>query len=273
MGHYRLRLSNRTIYTALLIVCIIGFWLFENLYNPATPSFPDVPLPGMGIPEFIEPSVTLGPLVKHNYFWLSYREEYEQSEWVAYTLKPEHLTDDIRRRPYFIEDPSIGTHSADWRNYRGSGYDRGHLCPAGDRRFTENAYDETFYTSNIAPQDKDFNAGIWNRLENQVRKWCREYETIYVVTGGVLTKGMKGIGEENVAIPGAFYKIIARGNLENLRLIAFLIPHGESAAPLEQFLVPVDELERATGIDFFQNMPPGQEVQLESSINIIGWDL
>lgn len=271
MRHSPLRFNHQTIYTILLVVSIMGFWLFENYYTPR--SRPVVPLPGMGIPEYIEPSATSGSVVKHHYFWLSYREEYEQAEWVAYTLQPEHLTDDNRKRPFFIEDPYVRTHSADWRNYRGSGFDRGHLCPAGDRRFTETAYDETFYTSNISPQDNTFNAGVWNRLEIQVRKWCREYGTVYVVTGGVFTKGMKKIGDENVAIPGSFYKIIARGGPQNLSVVAFLIPHRGSTAPLEAFLVPVDEVERVTGIDFFQSLSSGVEAALESAVPSSGWDL
>lgn len=272
MQNSRFRFSNRAVYTALIVLCIIGFWLFENRYTPTTYSPNEVTMPGKGVPEFVEPSSTTGSVIKHQYFWLSYREEYEQAEWVSYTLQRMHLTQDGRKRPYFIEDPYIRTKSADWRNYRGSGYDRGHLCPAGDRRFTEYAYNETFYTSNIAPQYKDFNAGVWNRLENQVRYWSREYGTIYVVTGGVLEKGLQGIGDENVAIPGAYYKIIARGNRENLKVLAFLMPHRESDFPLEHFLVPVDEVERLTGIDFFERLPSGLAGELESSIHRQDWD-
>ena len=135
-----------------------------------------------------------------NYYALSYRPEYEQAEWVAYWLLPQHLTQDDRQRPYFEIDEKVPGNSAHWRNYKGSGYDRGHLCPAGDRRFSEQAYNETFFTSNVSPQDREFNAGIWNRLEQQVRRWCKRYGDLYIVTGGVLQPQLDEIGDEVVVV-------------------------------------------------------------------------
>jgi len=202
---------------------------------------------------------------------LSYSEPHEQAEWVAYLLKKEHLTYDDRKRPYFIEDPKVRSKSADWRNYKGSGFDRGHLCPAGDRRFAEYAYKETFYTSNISPQRNDFNAGIWNRLEKQVRQWCKLYGDIYVVTGGVLQEGLPEIGEEDVAVPNAFYKLVFRGKGENLKVLAFLFPHKESNRPLQDFLIPIDALETTTNIDFFHEMPLEWQDAIEKRVQTYGW--
>ena len=155
--------------------------------------------------------------------------------------------------------------------FKESGYDRGHLCPAGDRRFSENAYNETFYTSNISPQDKDFNAGIWNRLEQQVRYWAKKDGPLFVVTAGVLEEGLPGIGEEDVAVPKFYYKIIAKGKGKNLRIIAFLLPHRENIGSLDKFVVSVDKLEKMTGINFFPNLPDDQEDILEADINTSGW--
>ena len=152
-------MKKRTLYTVLMLICLIGFWLFENFYTPDKYSAPEGPDITTEIPFYFLPTSTTGAVVEHNHYTLSYNEPYEQAEWVAYLLKKSHLTNDDRKRPYFIEDPKVKTKSADWRNYRGSGYDRGHLCPAGDRRFSEQAYNETFYTSNISPQDTYFNAG------------------------------------------------------------------------------------------------------------------
>ncbi|NAS12824.1 DNA/RNA non-specific endonuclease [Poritiphilus flavus] len=264
---------NQLIYTLLLVLCIVGFWIFENFYTPATYSKPEDISGNTVVPEFFRPATTTGVLVRHQHYALSYREADEQSEWVAYTLKRSHLTQDDRERPYFIEDPKIASHSADWRNYRGSGYDRGHLCPAGDRRFSEQAYNETFYTSNISPQDRDFNAGIWNRLEMQVRNWCRRYGELYVVTGGVLSRPMDAIGEEEVTVPGSYYKIIARGNPGNLKVIAFVIPNKETSAPLKSFCVAVDRIEELTGIDFFENLPEAEEKTLEGSLMSEDWEI
>ncbi|MGI9551407.1 MAG: DNA/RNA non-specific endonuclease [Aurantibacter sp.] len=263
--------KNKAIYTLLLLVCVVGFWLFENFYTPDSYSTPEGSTSKTEIPEQFLPSSTMGELVEHQHFTLSYNEPFEQAVWVAHMLKKEHLTYDDRRRPYFIEDPKVKTKSADWRNYKGSGYDRGHLCPAGDRRFSEQAYNETFYTSNISPQDRDFNAGVWNRLELHIRQWAKRYGTLFVVTGGVLEDGLEEIGEEDVDVPRYFYKIVARGDSENLKLIGFLILGEESTKPLQQFTVSVDSIERMTGIDFFEKLPENLEVELERKVETDGW--
>lgn len=263
--------NSKIIYTILLLVCAVGFWLFENFNTPATYSNPDSTGEKTKLPPFALPSSTTGQIVSHDHFVLSYSEPHEQAEWVAYTLKKNHLTHDDRKRPYFIEDPKVKTKSADWRNYRGSGYDRGHLCPAGDRRFSEYAYNETFYTSNISPQNRDFNAGVWNRLEIQVRQWAKQHDELFVITAGVLVNGLEEIGEEDVDVPRKYYKIIARGNQDNPKVVAFLMEGKESSKPLKSFLVPVDVIEQQTGIDFFRELSDNIENSIESKVNADGW--
>ena len=258
--------QNRLIYSILIAVCIIGFWWFENFYQPAPPPNPDVV--ESTVPEFFLPQSDKGEIVEHDYYTLSYLEAYEQAQYVVYRLDRQHLTYEDRERPYFYEDSKVRTKSADWRNYRNSGYDRGHLCPAGDRRFSEYAYNETFYTSNISPQEKDFNAGVWNRLEQQVRRWAKRYQSVFVATAGVLDDPIDEIGEEDVAVPGYFYKIVARGNADKIAVIAFLIPHRETNRPLKDFVVPIDEIEARTGIDFLPGLPDDIEEEVESKS---GW--
>ena len=139
------------------------------------------------------PTSTTGQIVKHNGYSLSYNEDHEQAEWVAHSLSKDDIQYIKRKRPYFIADPKVKTTSAGWRNYKKSGYDKGHLCPAGDKRYTKEAHDETFYTSNISPQKHDFNAGIWNKLEQKTRYWAKKYNHLYVITGGILEKNLKTI--------------------------------------------------------------------------------
>lgn len=257
--------QNKLIYSILIIICIVGFWLFENFYTPAPYSPPAGETLSSSVPEFFVPVSANGNFVAHNTYALSYVEEYEQAQYVIYRLDAEHLTYEDRKRPYFVEDPKVRTKSADWRNYKGSGFDRGHLCPAGDRRFSEYAYNETFYTSNISPQNKAFNAGVWNRLELQVRRWAKRYKSVYVATAGVLNADLPQIGEEDVAVPEYFYKIVARGEGEAVSVIAFLIPHRESSKPLKDFVVPVDKIESLTGIDFMPGLADDYEARIESA--------
>ncbi|MFS4455041.1 DNA/RNA non-specific endonuclease [Maribacter sp. 2304DJ31-5] len=268
MGNYK---KDRAIYTGMILICVLSFWVFENFYTPSIYSDNTESNKESTFPETFLPFSTTGEVVHHSHYSLSYNEPFEQAEWVAYILKREHLTYDDRKRPYFIEDPWVKTKSADWRNYKGSGYDRGHLCPAGDRRFSEQAYNETFYTSNISPQNRDFNAGIWNRLEAQIRSWTRRYGELYVITGGVLEKGLDEIGEEGVDVPKYFYKIVAKGDKEDLEVIGFLMAGREKASPLKTFTVPLDKIEELTGIDFFYRLDKKRQEEFESKNSLENW--
>jgi endonuclease G len=200
------------------------------------------------------PTSTTKQIVKHKYYTLSYNEKFEQAEWVAYELKKEYLKNGNYKRPYFIEDPKVTTGSADWRNYKKSGYDKGHLCPAGDMEFDRDAYNDTFYTSNISPQKHDFNSGIWNRIEQKTRYWADKYADIYVVTGGVLKDSDKKIGTEEVSVPKYFYKIIFTKQGNKNKAIAFLVPNQDSDNSIYDFVVSIEMIEKMTGIDFFPNI-------------------
>lgn len=221
--------------------------------------------------DFYLPTSTTGEIVKHEFYTLSYSDKNEQSEWVAYELKKEQLSYSNFERPYFIDDPEVESGSANWKNYIRSGYDRGHLCPAGDRRFSLKAFNETFYTSNISPQKNDFNAGIWNRLEQKTRYWARKYDGLYVVTGGVLQGELESIGKEDVSVPKYFYKILIDNSRGEYKAVAFLMPHEESDLPLNTFVVSIDEIEKMTKIDFFPNLPDEIENKIESKTDYKGW--
>ncbi|AIY12160.1 DNA/RNA non-specific endonuclease [Cellulophaga baltica] len=264
-------MKNKTIYSLLMVVCLVGFWLFDNFYTPATYTAPEGTAPVVTISADFLPSSTTGEIVQHNYYTLSYSEKHEQAEWVAYQLDRSQLTYDDRKRPYFIEDPQVRTKSADYKNYKGSGYDRGHLCPAGDRRFSEFAYNETFYTSNISPQNNEFNAGIWNDLEKKVRYWAKKYDGVYVVTAGVLKNDLEAIGSEEVTVPDYFYKIVARKEAGGVKAIAFLFKNRESKGALKSHAVSIDEIERQTGIDFFEKIPEAIQQTFESKVRISDW--
>tara|TARA_R110002051_G_scaffold278831_1_gene340256 strand:- start:5334 stop:6134 length:801 start_codon:yes stop_codon:yes gene_type:complete len=264
-------MNKKTIYSILIALCIVGFWLFDNFYTPTTYSKSDGKDDAHNFPIKFYPNSSTGEVVHHTYYSLSYNEKYEQAEWVAYKLEKRQLTYDDRQRPDFIEDPKVKTKSADWRNYRGSGYDRGHLCPAGDRRFSEYAYNETFYTSNISPQDNKFNAGIWNDLEQKVRHWCKIYDTLYIITGGVLEDDLPTIGDEDVSVPNYFYKIIARKEGTDIKMIGFIFENKQTNTSLKSHLVSIDELERKTGLNFFEKLPDSLEKELENKIIKEGW--
>ena len=215
------------------------------------------------------PTSTTGAVVIRSGFAFSYSEEHEQSEWVAYELSAADFSSRNFDRPFFIQDPKVRTQSADWRNYKKSGYDKGHLCPAGDRKSSYAAFQETFFTSNISPQKHSFNEGVWNRLEQKTRYWAKKYNGLYVITGGVLSENLKTIGRERVAVPNYFYKVLLTRDKQ--KMIGFLVPHQKSDQPLYEFVVPVDTLEKMTGLDFFKKLPDAVENQMEKIDDYKAW--
>jgi len=215
------------------------------------------------------PTSTTNAIYNRNTYTFSYSETHEQSEWVAYYLDSEDIGTANFKRPFFEQDPLVESVSADWRNYKNSGYDKGHLCPAGDRKKSIDVYNETFFTSNISPQKHDFNSGVWNRLEEKVRYWVAKNEGLYVVTGGVLSDDLKTIGKEKVAVPNFFYKVLL--SKDGTKMIGFLVPHENSNRPLYEFVVSVDEIEKLTGIDFYPNLLDEIENELESKSDYKGW--
>ncbi|MCB0457259.1 MAG: DNA/RNA non-specific endonuclease [Flavobacteriaceae bacterium] len=265
--------KTKYIVLLILVISILFFaekWIDKN--NETSPETSSVIVtPSEEFSEDLLPTSTTGVIIHHTFFALSYAEKHEQAEWVAYELKKEQLSNNEFERPYFVEDKKIKTHSADWRNYKNSGYDRGHLCPAGDRRFSYDAYNETFLTSNISPQNRDFNAGVWNYLEQKVRFWAEKYDGLYVVTGGVLKEGLSTMGEEEVSVPEEFFKIVLDASGENYKVLAFLIPNEKTTKSFYDFVVSVDEIEEKTGIDFFSALPDAIEDSLESQIDLKSW--
>lgn len=254
----------------LLLVGIFGYERFlENEEHMVLVEVGQIPKNDTN--EYFLPTSTTGQVVHHEAYSLSYSEPHEQAEWVAYELKKEHLSNSNFKRPYFEIDKAVKTGAADWRNYKNSGYDRGHLCPAGDRKYSQFAHDETFLTSNISPQKHDFNSGIWNRLEQKTRYWASKYDGVFVVTGGVLKGQMKTIGDEKVAVPNQFYKVLIDTNSGKIKMIAFLVPHEASSKPLYEFVVSVDSLEALTGIDFFHELEDGLEDTLEAKSDYKDW--
>lgn len=212
-----------------------------------------------------------GVIVKHANYILSYSEKYEQAQWVAYELSSGETKSIVKRADNFRPDPIVKTGSAKLNDYRGSGYDRGHLAPAGDMGFSASAMSESFYMSNMSPQRPSFNRGIWKNLESQVRNWAKAYDKIYVVTGAVLKPGLPIIGDNKVAIPEKYYKIIFREKAGYSNMIAFLLANKKSDQPLSSFVVSVDQLEKLTGVNFFPQLPDALQNKLEAQHSVQNW--
>jgi endonuclease G len=210
-------------------------------------------------------------LIRHAGYSFVYNETYEQAAWIAYELTEKETEKRYDRTDKFIPDPAVSTGSATDSDYSGSGYDRGHLAPAADMGWSETTMVESFYFSNMSPQVPGFNRGIWKRLEEQVRSWAIEYDTIYVVTGPVLKGEMGSIGANKVAVPNYYYKVILDMHSKPHQAIGFVMENASASGDLSKFAVSVDSVERFTGIDFFPSLEDATENTLEKTVCTSCW--
>ncbi len=226
--------------------------------------------------RYFLPSSTTGQVVHHKYYSLSYNEKYEIPEWVAYVLTKKSLrVPNVPRAKRFNPDLKVKTRSAIYYDYKGSGYSRGHLAPAADMAFSEEAMKESFLMSNITPQKRAFNGGIWNELEQDVRNWAWKDNKLFVVTGPIIDDTIKKfIGKNEVGIPNKFYKVLLDIDDPERKAIGFVIPNERSERPLKDYAVSVDSIEKLTGIDFFKDLlTDSEEEKLESSFDIHKWKI
>ena len=214
-----------------------------------------------------------GGLTLHTGYTLKYSEEHEQPYWVAYVLTPaETVVKVTDREDNFRADPAIITGSATLADYRGSGYDRGHLAPFADLSWSEQSASDSFYLSNMSPQAPALNRGRWQDLEAMVRTFSLS-GPICVVTGPVLTDGpYKTIGENRVSVPNYFYKAILYHDGTQTRAIGFILPNSNCPDKVQSYAVTIDDVEAMTGLDFFPLLPDDIENAAEATFDLSQWD-
>lgn len=201
---------------------------------------------------------------------IGYNTAHKQADWVFYPLGPAQLRNCANRRNNFRTDDELPPETAArLADYSGSGYDRGHLSPAGDNKWSRAAMDESFLLSNISPQPADFNRGVWQRLENLIRGWAMQLNGVWVVTGPVLRGHMAQIGSGRISVPREFFKAVVMQTEKGRRALAFLLPD-DAGSNLERYAMSVDALERETGLDLFAGLPG--EDRVESAIDLRRWD-
>lgn len=194
--------------------------------------------------------------------------------WVAWKLTKARTNGHVSRKNVrFQEDYDVDErYRVSTFDYNRSGYDRGHLCPAGDNRWDYDAMTECFLMTNICPQGHDLNAGDWNDLENRCRSWARRYGEIYIVCGPIIyDKPRRRIGRgRKVSVPDAFFKVVLcmKGSP---KAIGFIFANDDGRHPLSSYVHPVDEVERVTGYDFFAQLPDQVERAVEARAALGAW--
>lgn len=253
----------------LILLVLVGVILAVYLYYQNLTSKVEVIPGGLELPE-VKPE---DDVIAHSAFILSYNEQHEQANWVAYELTRAELVDIVtREKAHFKPDPLVKTGSATDDDYRNSGYDRGHLAPAGDMNFSLDALKESFYFSNISPQVKKFNSGIWKQLEEKVRDWAGEFGSVYIVTGPILTDSLPVIGINQVSVPKYFFKAVLIHNKNYPpAAIAFILENKSSKKPLYTFAISVDSLESVLQKDLFPLLDDSVEEKIESRLDLSVW--
>lgn len=192
--------------------------------------------------------------------------------WVAWRLTADHVTGPYKRKgQMFTEDEDVPAPRATHYDYIRSGYDRGHLCPSGDCKWSEKAQAESFLLTNICPQNPNLNRGDWNETENLCREWATTYGEVYVVCGPILLKGRhKTIGRNKITVPEAFFKVVLRTNPDTCA-IGFIYRNTDGDRPRDSYVNSVDQVERITGLDFFHKLPDGTESRTEARADLNEW--
>lgn len=212
-------------------------------------------------------------IIRHKGYTVSYNSDYRVANWVAYELtNQEARSDAIERSNKFVRDPMVKGASAENGDYTRTGYDRGHLAPAGDMKWSSQAMRESFYLSNITPQKPGLNRGVWKDLEEQCRMWAADNEKLLIAAGPVLASDLKRLGKNRVAIPRQFYKVICMIQENKYEAVGFIFEnkdYGETS--LRSLMVPVDSVERLAQIDFFASLPDSIEDRMEAAVNQKAW--
>jgi endonuclease G, mitochondrial len=210
-------------------------------------------------------------IVAHKAYTFQYNEAHEQAAWVLYRITAEQLQASVRRTDDFRRDRAVTTGSATLADYRRSGYDRGHLAPAAAMAWSQEVMSESFYLSNMSPQDPGFNRGIWRQLEGRVRDWADLHGEVLVVTGPVLEDELPTIGPSGVSVPAYYYKVVVDLRPQGVEGIGFILPNGSANQSIGRYAVSIDSVEAFTGIDFFPLLSDSIETELEITISRDHW--
>lgn len=202
---------------------------------------------------------------------LSFNPQYHIPNWVSWELTSDETSGEVSRTNKFSADPEIPESAETW-DYNYSGYDRGHMAPAGDMRWDREAMEQTFLMTNICPQVKSLNAGSWKNLEEKCRLWAQADSAIYIVCGPVIDgKPIEYIGDTRVYVPRRFFKVIISPYANPARGIGFIMPNGKVPGGMQACAVPIDSVESLTGHDFFASLPDDIEADVESQCDFHYW--
>lgn len=210
-------------------------------------------------------------IIRHTGYTVSYNKDTKLPNWVSYELTRAETKGKEKRSNRFIADPLVKGAIATNADYTRSGYDKGHMAPAADMKWSPVAMNESFYFSNMCPQHPQLNRRGWKKLEDKIRNWAVADSAIIIICGPVIKKQPKTIGKNKVVVPQQFFKVILSPFVKPMRAIGFLFNNEQSVDPLSAYVVTVDSIERLTNMDFFSLLPDEIENKIEAEANYFQW--
>lgn len=227
--------------------------------------------PGAEIPTL--PAGIPSQIKEYEGFTVSFNPTRGIPNWSAWELLSEETEgNESRKNQSFWQDSDLAGCPIS-KDYSNSGYDRGHLCPAADMKWSAQSMTDCFSMANITPQHPDLNRGAWQTLEKKCRLWAQRDGTLLIVAGPIFEPGNNNtIAGGKIAVPDAFFKVIAAPYIDHPRAIAFVYPNMTAPGDMARYAMSVDELEEMTGIDFFPQLPDSLENQIEKNFSFTEWN-
>lgn len=279
-SHSNQRLGCIIAIIALIPICY-GLYLYYQQYSAQhhnepqekessititqpVPSSKDLDIPHSSIPRQEQ-------IIHHTGYTVSYNKDLKLPNWVSYELTRQETKGKEKRGNNFIADPLVKGAIATNSDYARSGYDKGHMAPAADMKWSPAAMKESFYFSNMCPQHPQLNRRGWKNLEEKIRDWAVADSAIIIICGPIVDKQSKTIGKNKVTVPKQFFKVVLSPFAKPMRGIGFLFDNEMAVDPLSSYVVTIDSIERLTNMDFFASLPDEIENKIEAESNYLQW--
>ena len=199
-------------------------------------------------------------IVEHLGYTASYNHTTLCPDWVAWELTAEETNGTYEQGRQFSRDPDVAFPKASREDYSNSGWDKGHMAPHADMKWSRQAMTESDYFTNVCPQDKQMNAGAWRKIEEMTRRIAKRYGAVYVVCGPVFDSDEhRYIGPACVHVPDRFFKALAVSTPEGYRAVGFLVENSPQSFLPRHYAVTVDSVEVVTGRNLFPSLPEEAE--------------
>lgn len=233
--------------------------------NPGVKHYP-------GLESVKLPSDLVEQIKEYTGFTVSFNKDNHTPNYVAWELLGTEVSTEIPRSDNFWQDPEI-IGCPEHRDYSYSGYDRGHMCPAADQKWSQQAMDDCFVMANMCPQIHELNAGAWETLESKERQWAQRDSAIVIIAGPIYYgTNQKRLGNIGVRVPDAYFKAILAPYVAQPRAIAFVYPNMDAPGNMQDYAMSVDDLEKELGYDLFHELPDELENKVEATFSFTEWN-